>query len=232
MPFSTRVLNIQRALNSAHAGPIVEDGFWGKQTIKAVRRFQNFNDLTVDGIIGPKTLAKLEPYNIHSERIKPTLTPPWLPLAFQWLGFRETNKGIADFLRSDGATVGDPAKIPWCGDFVQTVIALTLPNEILPVNPYWALNWIKFGQDARGYMLGAICVFSRTGGGHVGFVMGHDNTYVHVLGGNQSNSVSVTKVSKANLKALRWPATQTLVGVMELPLSTLNATISRSEDLV
>lgn len=231
MPFSTRVLNIQRALNSAHAGPIVEDGLWGRETISAVLRFQTQNGLTIDGIVGPKTLEKLERYT-EKESIKPTLTPPWLSLAFQWLGFRETNKGIADFLRSDGATVGDPAKIPWCGDFVQTVIALTLPNEILPVNPYWALNWMKFGQDARGFMLGAICVFSRKGGGHVGFVMGHDNTYVHVLGGNQSNSVSVTKISKANLKALRWPLSQTLVGVAELPLSTLNTTISRSKDLV
>jgi len=230
MPFSTRVLEIQRALNNAEAGPIIADGLWGRDTISAVRRFQSRNNLTIDGIVGPKTLEKLELYT-GRELVKPTLTPPWLTLAFQWLGFRETSKGIADFLRSDGSTVGDPSKIPWCGDFVQTVIALSMPAEIIPANPYWALNWMKFGQDARGFMLGAICVFSRKGGGHVGFVLGHDNTYVHVLGGNQSNSVSVTKISKANLKALRWPATQTLVGVAELPLSTLNATISRSEDL-
>ena len=38
---------------------IPADGIAGRQTKRAVRRFQRANDLTVDGVIGPQTLAAL-----------------------------------------------------------------------------------------------------------------------------------------------------------------------------
>ena len=42
-------------------------------------------------------------------------------------------------------------KNPWCGDFVETCIRAALPDEPLPgalgINPYWARNWLLFGQE-------------------------------------------------------------------------------------
>jgi len=47
--------------------------------------------------------------------------------------------------------------------------------------------------------LGDILVFSRKGGGHVGFYVAEDATAYHVLGGNQSDSVSITRIAKSRL---------------------------------
>ena len=46
---------IQRALN------LIPDGIFGKLTEEAVMTYQRENGLTVDGIVGPATLAKLLP---------------------------------------------------------------------------------------------------------------------------------------------------------------------------
>lgn len=50
---------IQQALNN-HGYHLVVDGIWGSKTEEAVRAFQADNGLTVDGIVGPATRAKLE----------------------------------------------------------------------------------------------------------------------------------------------------------------------------
>ena len=53
--------------------------------------------------------------------------------------------------------------------------------------------------------------FKRKGGGHVGIYVGEDNTHYHVLGGNQNNSVSVSRIAKSRLfKARRtaWKVAQ------------------------
>ena len=51
---------IQRALN------LIPDGIFGKLTEEAVMTYQRENGLTVDGIVGPATLAKLLPKAVTS----------------------------------------------------------------------------------------------------------------------------------------------------------------------
>jgi uncharacterized protein (TIGR02594 family) len=145
------------------------------------------------------------------------------------MGLSETRNRseLMTFLRSDGNTLGDPSKLPWCGDFVQTCIAVALPREPVPVNPYWALNWLKFGRSIDAPHLGAIAVFKRPGGGHVAFVAGHDANYVHTLGGNQSNTVSISRVKKSQLQGYRWPTTYEMIG-SPLAKSTFEGTILTS----
>ena len=55
-------------------------------------------------------------------------------------------------------------------------------------------------------MLGDILVFKRDGGGHVGFYIGEDNDCYHVLGGNQSNAMNVTRILKSRLFQARRTA--------------------------
>jgi cell wall-associated NlpC family hydrolase len=55
-------------------------------------------------------------------------------------------------------------------------------------------------------MLGDILTFKRNGGGHVGIYAGEDATHYHVLGGNQNNSVSVTRIAKSRLHQARRTA--------------------------
>lgn len=98
-----------------------------------------------------------------------------------------------------------------CGDAVETPIALTLSKEKLPENPYLARNWLKFGKPLETPIYGSIGVFWRekkTGTkGHVGFLVGEDKDHYYVLGGNQRNSVNVTKISKERFLGARWPLT-------------------------
>lgn len=211
------VTNVQARLTELgySLGPI--DGIRGRATINAVKQFQRANGLEMDGLVGPKTLAMLfgrDAYDKQQIAGKPvTISPdrtPWMDIAAQIMGAHEVrdNARLRRWLRLDGGTVGDPAKIPWCGDFVVTALAQALPDEVFPANPYWARNWARFGV-ATGPYYGAIAVFSRGNGGHVAFVIKRDpvKKLLLIRGGNQSNSVSDVWKSEAQLLAMRWPAT-------------------------
>jgi len=78
------------------------------------------------------------------------------------MGLNEVNDytALSGWLRSYGPTLGDPSKLPWCGDFVQTAFKLTLPDEPIPTHPYLARNWLKLGDGTKA-RLGAVMVFWR-----------------------------------------------------------------------
>ena len=94
-------------------------------------------------------------------------------------------------------------EIPWCGLFAAVVMHRA--GRPVVKDPLWALNWNKFGVQVKTPMLGDILTFSRNGGGHVGFYVGEDATAFHVLGGNQGNQVSVTRIAKSRLSQARRP---------------------------
>lgn len=206
--------DIQQALNDLGFNAGVVDGIRGRRTIKAIKAFQRKNRLFPDGIVGPKTRAKL--FKGNAAKSKPVSDDllPWMAEARRVQGLHESrNKSrIWAWLRSDGATVGDPTKIPWCGDFVQTAIALSMVDEPIPENPYLAANWMKFGKHVKPQQ-GCVLVFWRgspsSWKGHVGFYVGEDSTHYHVLGGNQSNAVTVARIAKNRLRknGSRWPLT-------------------------
>ena len=76
---------------------------------------------------------------------------PWMLEAKKVNGLHEVSDkaALSKWLKSEGRTLGDPTKLPWCGDFVDTAMSLGLPGEPRPgplgQNPYWALNWLHFG---------------------------------------------------------------------------------------
>jgi hypothetical protein len=47
---------------------------------------------------------------------------------------------------------------------------------------------------------------TRTGGGHVGFYEGHDDSTVQVLGGNQDDAVNVRKFRSSRVLCYVLPA--------------------------
>lgn len=128
------------------------------------------------------------------------------------LGWHEIRdqKRLSAWLKSDGATLGDPTKLPWCGDAVDTALELALPDEPRPAdlgkNPYWALNWAYLGKKTLP-CYGAIAAFKRPSGGHVGFLVGESTNHYFVLGGNQGDSVSRVWIAKDRAKEIRWPST-------------------------
>jgi uncharacterized protein (TIGR02594 family) len=209
-------------------GPAGADGKSGRMTTAAIAKFQKDRSLDIQypGTLGPKTLAALD--------LEPVVqvSPPWVELAKRKMGLHEIrdNEALRAFLKSDGHALGDPAKLPWCGDFIETCIAVTLPNEPIVTNPYWALNWLKFGREIPKDkpVMGAIGASQRNGGGHVFFVVGHDKTHYHCLGGNQSNSVSIVKKAKKEVAGLRYPSTYPMPSE-PLGFSVFNGPTSASE---
>jgi uncharacterized protein (TIGR02594 family) len=201
------IKDVQSALIAAgyDIGPSGADGDFGRDSIAGLKAFQRAKGLQGLGVIGPKTLALLFP----GEQGQVEAVPAWYANLLAKRGLHEglDNKELRDYLKSDGQQLGDPSKLPWCGDAVQTAIALTLPEEVVPTNPYWAQNWAKFGVALEEPALGAILVFKRTGGGHVGFYAGEDAKNYFVLGGNQRNSVSIAPVAKKQAISVRWPRT-------------------------
>lgn len=100
--------------------------------------------------------------------------------------------------------------IAWCGLFMLTIYTRAgkeLPSTLKPENMLWALNWAKVGTkiDPSNVSLGDILTFKRNGGGHVTMYIGEDSANYHCLGGNQSDSVCITRIAKSRLYEARRP---------------------------
>lgn len=194
------------------------DGAPGRSMIEGLERFQRAEGLPVTGMANEATVNALRR---STQRTVPLAAPAvpaepiWMREARRYMGLREiagkgSNPTIMSWAKRLGGWVASfftDDDIPWCGLAVASWIAVTLPRESLPANPLGALNWRKFGEGLVNPSLGAILVFKRPGGGHVGLYVGEDETHYHVLGGNQSNSVSITRIEKGRLETIRWPKT-------------------------
>lgn len=94
-------------------------------------------------------------------------------------------------------------EVPWCGLFMDLVAKRAGKGRIK--NPLWALNWSNFGTSTGQPNLGDVLVFTRNGGGHVGLYVGEDKEAFHVLGGNQNNAVTISRILKKRLYEARRP---------------------------
>ncbi len=143
--------------------------------------------------------------------------PRWLAIARSYEGVREVpgkkhNNVILGWLKRLKAWWMDD-ETPWCGVFVAECMRQAGFNE-LP--KYWmrASAWGLWGANLRSTHIapGAILVFTRRGGGHVGFYVGESEQFYYVLGGNQNNMVNVAKIAKARCTAIRWPRGEPVIG--------------------
>lgn len=86
---------------------------------------------------------------------------------------------------------------PWCGLFVGMCVNRA---GFKPIHLCLrAKEWLKFGWARETPEIGNILVFNRARGGHVGFYVGEDKYYYHVLGGNQGDAVKVARIEKKRL---------------------------------
>jgi uncharacterized protein (TIGR02594 family) len=150
-----------------------------------------------------------------------------LPVQYRWLGeIEQPPRMIAEALKLYGTAEVSGARdnptiiawaaetglrniytadsIPWCGLFMA-LVALRA-GKSFPSSPLWALSWAKFGVEAGQPRLGDVLTFTRKGGGHVALYVGEDARAFHVLGGNQGDCVSITRVDKMRLYRARRPA--------------------------
>ena len=99
------------------------------------------------------------------------------------------------------SSVYNADEIPWCGLFIAYCCKMAGLDVI--DKPLWALSWSNWGLPVSEPMLGDVLTFKRDGGGHVGIYVGEDVTHYHVLGGNQGNAVSVSRIAKSRLYKAR-----------------------------
>jgi len=141
-----------------------------------------------------------------AELAEPQITDPsWLRLALKELGQKEV-KGPSANPRIIGyhQTTRLAAKsdeVPWCASFMSWIMVEAGYNSTRSAA---ASSWAEYGR-ACFPRRGAIAVFKRTGGHHVGIVVGVGNGFVWLLGGNQSDSVSIAKYGTDRLIAYRCP---------------------------
>lgn len=133
--------------------------------------------------------------------------PPWLKFAFKELDrhIKEkpgaaTNKRIEQYLQSTrkGSPGHESDETLWCSAFVNFCIEESTGLE--GTNDLAARSWLDWNGGKRlnkdKPMRGCIVVFARPSGGsksgHVGFYLsGSPGRGIRVLGGNQSNAVSI-----------------------------------------
>lgn len=222
------IIELQKALKSAGFDPGIIDGVAGPKTRKAIRDFQSSKGLDVDGIAGPKTIAALKGAKNTSPKEQAEgiafgdipASLPWMSEAHRLIGVTEAkgkaNNAIIMGWAEDADLAYGSDETPWCGLFVSHCITSNLPDEPLPKNPLGARQWAKFG-DQISPQFGAVLVFWRGSidgwMGHVGFYWGEEASSYIVLGGNQSDAVTKTKIPKSRLLDARWPKSVPPLGI-------------------
>ncbi len=142
---------------------------------------------------------------------------PWMDVAKRNVGLHEllgprSEPRILAMARKLGRALGiayaDDA-VPWCGVFVGYCMS-AVPNAILPSIAVRAKSWAFWGFGLNHPVYGAVCVFERPGGGHVGFYVGErlrrdGGIDYRILGGNQSDAVGYAWIAAERCIAVRWP---------------------------
>jgi uncharacterized protein (TIGR02594 family) len=136
----------------------------------------------------------------------------WLDLAKAEIGTKEkAGKAINPKIKAYYEEAGHPYikddAVPWCAAFVGAMLGRA---GLKGTGALTARSYLTWGKPLKKPVPGAIMVFKRGNSewqGHVAFYVDEDATHYRVLGGNQSNSVSVAKYSKDTLLGIRWPST-------------------------
>jgi len=152
---------------------------------------------------------------------------PWLAIARRHIGLAEIpgkaeNPVIQGWLRTLRAWWSSE-DVPWCGTFVAH--CLKESGCAIPRHWYRAKAYLECGEPC-GPVPGALVIYDRAGGGHVGFVVGIDQSgRIMTLGGNQGNRVSIAPFDSSRVLGYRWPVGTAPV-VAALPV--LNSTEASS----
>ena len=140
-----------------------------------------------------------------------TSEPKWLSLARSEIGIHEVdgdhdNPRIIQFYKDAGHPEIRHESVAWCA--AAACSWLERAGEHSP-KTLSARDFMRWGKPLKTPKPGCICVFSRGDPrgwqGHVGFYVGEENGQILLLGGNQSDQVSIEHVSKARLLGYRWP---------------------------
>lgn len=165
--------------------------------------------------------------------------PKWLTVARGELGTREiegpkSNSRIVEYAKVS-VGVAAPDSEAWCARFVGWCLEKDGLESTSSTRKSTARSYMQWGDQIDEPQPGCIVVFWRgsksSWQGHVGFFIKQNATHVWVLGGNQSNKVSIAKYPKKQLLGYRWPARVTKPAPKPGPDPQLKRTQARLKEL-
>lgn len=137
--------------------------------------------------------------------------PAWLAAAWAEFSVRETpgsasSSAVLSYYRDAGrGDVRDDA-VPWCAAFLG---AMLKRGGFAGTGSLLARSYLNWGDRIEAAKVGAVAVLIRgsdPGAGHVGFVVGLAGGKVFLLGGNQSDAVTVEAFDVGRVLGYRWPS--------------------------
>jgi uncharacterized protein (TIGR02594 family) len=134
--------------------------------------------------------------------------PRWYVTASQELGVSEivgldNNRRILEY-HSCTSLLAQTDEVPWCSSFVNWCMKQSM---IRGTHSAAARSWLSWGYECEP-TVGCVVILERgsnANSGHVGFLVEDDGPFIHLLGGNQGNKVSVAKFAKNKVLGYRWP---------------------------
>jgi uncharacterized protein (TIGR02594 family) len=195
MKFQLQALIAQHLLKSGGFYDGALDGLWGPKSIQAADEWASDRDAALDK---PSTIVPGAP------------TP--YELALRHIGQKEIpgskdNPLIVTWLRKLGSWINHD-ETPWCAAFVNAMAREAGFEQTGKLN---ARSFLEVGQPVRltEAKRGDVVIFWRNSPdsweGHVGFLESYDATTgkLRILGGNQSDSVSIATFTTHQLLGVR-----------------------------
>ena len=144
--------------------------------------------------------------NALTQNTAPAANETAMRLAGQQIGLNENaqNAALSDYLSNGGMNL-DPATTAWCAAFVNSTLKQSGVEGTGKLNARSFLDW---GTPVDTPQRGDVAIFSRGDRngwqGHVGFFDSYaDDGRINVLGGNQSDSVSIAPYAANRLLGFR-----------------------------
>ncbi len=136
--------------------------------------------------------------------------PDWLERAWRELGVREVsgagdNKRIVAMFSEVGHGAIRDDEVAWCAAFLGACLERAGYRS---TRSLMARSYLSWGRELNAASQGGIAVLSRGADpalGHVGFIVGENEQEVFLLGGNQSDAVTVAAFPKTRVLSFRWP---------------------------
>lgn len=210
-----KVLQVQRRLKELGFFDGEPHGNFGPKTEAAVKAFQAYAGLAVDGVVGDRTWGALFVPVEGTPQAAPSPppryeVPPWLMEALQDLGrgLEEIPgpKHNPDIVAAHQLTSlkAQDDETPWCS---AILCAWMERAGFKSTRSAAAASWRSWGRELPdgGQRLGCVVVMSRVGGNHVALYLDEDDTGVYCLGGNQGDRVSVRRYPWEIITNFRWP---------------------------
>ncbi|NRA86859.1 MAG: TIGR02594 family protein [Rhizobiales bacterium] len=152
---------------------------------------------------------------------------------------QKDNPKIVQYFADVGHEWVKDDETPWCAAFVGSCLEKAGLTSTRALN---ARSYLKWGRKIIKPVVGCVVIFKRgksSWQGHVAFYMGETKTHIKVLGGNQGNTVKISRYKKSDLLGYRLSKTKlisktnvaSLVGVGGV-VATQFGTIEKAIDKV